>query len=83
MTTLFDLNQTAATAAQTALGKDALAIESIKLEAFSAAGHERADFEQWRTFYDSHLANYTALKSRPSPATLAAEALAKPAPAAS
>ncbi|MGC9940712.1 MAG: hypothetical protein ABSE48_02695 [Verrucomicrobiota bacterium] len=75
-TTLFDLNQTAAVAAVTALGKDALSVESIKLEAFTAAGHDRVDFSQWESYYANHVRNYTALKATPSPA--AKQALAAP-----
>jgi hypothetical protein len=72
-TTLFDLNQSAATAAVTALGKDALATESLKLEAFTASAFDRADFSQWQAYFTNHVANYTSLKAQPSPATKAAE----------
>jgi len=76
MTTLYDLNATAATAANTALDKDPLAVQSIKLEAFNAAGHDRQDFKTWDEFFTQHLANYATLKIRPSPATQAAQAAA-------
>lgn len=76
-TTLFDLNQTAASAAQTALGKDALSVDSIKLEAFNAAGHDRLDYPVWEGFFTGHTQNYASLQSHKSPATLAAEAAAK------
>jgi len=71
-TTLFDLNQSAATAAVTALGKDALATESLKLEAFTASAFDRADFSQWQAYFTNHVANYTSLQAQPSPATKAA-----------
>ena len=80
-TTLFDLNETAASAAKTSLGKDALGTESIKLEAFTAAGHDRLDFEKWQQFFADHRANYATLQTQKSPATLAALAAAKTTPA--
>lgn len=72
-TSLFDLNQTAANAAISALGKDALGTESIMLESFDAAGHDRADFSQWKGYYENHVRNYTQLKATPSPAAKAAQ----------
>jgi hypothetical protein len=75
-TTLFDLNQTAATAAVSALTADALGVESIKLEAFTAAGHDRADYPTWENFFNTNLRNYTNWKKTPSPATASAAAAA-------
>ena len=80
-TTLFDLNQTAAAAALNAIGKDALSVASIKLEAFAAAEHDRVDYPVWENFFTGHIQNYTTMQSRLSPATLAAEAAAKAATA--
>ncbi len=75
-TTLFDLNKTASTAAVTAIGQDALATEGIKLEAFTAAGHDRADFPQWESFFANHVKNYTSQKATLSPAAKASSAAA-------
>jgi hypothetical protein len=75
-TTLFDLNQTAATAAATVLGKDEYTTENMKLEAFNAAGHEKPDYAQWNTFFHQNLDHYANLKLQPSPAALAAKAAA-------
>jgi hypothetical protein len=82
-TTLFDLNKTASTAAVTAIGQDALGTEGIKLEAFTAAGHDRADFPQWDSFFQNHVKNYTTMKATLSPAAkVAANAAALAAKAA-
>jgi hypothetical protein len=71
-TTLFDLNKTASNAAITAIGQDALGTENIKLEAFTVAGHDRADFPQWDAFFQNHVKNYTTQKATLSPAASAA-----------
>ena len=75
-TTLFDLNKTASNAAVTAIGQDALGTENIKLEAFTVAGHDRADFPQWDAFFQNHVKNYTSQKATPSPAAKAAASAA-------
>jgi hypothetical protein len=75
-TTLFDLNKTASAAAITAIGQDALATEGIKLEAFTAAEHDRADFPQWEAFFTNHVKNYTTQKATPSPAAKAEQVAA-------
>jgi hypothetical protein len=72
-TTLFDLNQTAASAAVTAMAEDPLGVEGIKLEAFTAARHDRADFQQWESYFTNHLRNFIALSKSPSPAATAAK----------
>lgn len=79
-TTLFDLHQTASAAALTAQDKTSLQVESIRLESFTAAGHDPADFDQWSEYYNSIRTNYHALKQTPSPAARAAT-VAAPAPA--
>jgi hypothetical protein len=71
-TTLFDLNKTASNAAITAIGQDALGTENIKLEAFTVAGHDRADFPQWDAFFQNHVKNYTTQRATLSPAASAA-----------
>ena len=76
-TTLLDLNQTAAAAATKALtAPDQLAVESVKLEAFTAAAHDRADYPTWESFFTSNLRNYTQWQKTPSPATAAATSAA-------
>ena len=70
-TTLFDLNKTASNAAVTAIGQDALGTENIKLEAFTVAGHDRADFPQWDAFFQNHVKNYTTQKATLSPSAKA------------
>ena len=66
-TTNYDLYKTALAAADSALSApDPLAVESTKLEAFTAAGHERADY------FADHLATLAALKTQKTVATLAA-----------
>ncbi len=77
---MFDLYQTASNAALTALGKDPLATQSIKLEAFNAAGHDRADFVDWEGTFVDRLQMFQTLKNRPSKAaqaSIAAAAAAK------
>lgn len=82
ITTNYDLYKTALDAADTALAApDSLAVESTKLEAFTAAGHERADYTQWNGYFTNHLATFTSLKSQNSPATTAAIAAEKAAAA--
>jgi hypothetical protein len=71
-TTLFDLNKTASNAAITAIGQDALGTTGIELEAFTAAGHDRADFPQWQAFFQNHVKNYTTQKATLSPAAKSA-----------
>ena len=72
-TTLFDLNQTAATAALKALEETPLGYQTIKLDAFKQAGHDHRDFSAWSDFFEHHVANYRMLKTRKSPAAIAAE----------
>ena len=72
-TTLFDLNQTATTAAAAALGKDAYTTENMKLESFNAAGHDKTDYPQWEQYFSGSLATYTALKGQLSPSAKAAQ----------
>ena len=75
-TTLFDLNKTASAAAITAIGQDALGTENIKLEAFTVAGHDRADFPQWDAFFQERLKVYAQRKATLSPAAKAAASAA-------
>jgi hypothetical protein len=81
-TTLFDLNKTASGAAVTALGQDELGTTGIELEAFTSAGHDRADFPQWQAFFQNHVKNYTTQKATLSPAAKAAAQAAAAATAA-
>ena len=72
-TTNYDLYKTALAAADSALSApDPLAVESTKLEAFTAAGHERADYPKWSNYFADHLATLAALKTQKTVATLAA-----------
>ena len=81
--TNYDLYKTALAAADSALNApDIFGVESLKLEAFAAAGHERADFPQWDGYFTSHIGTLSALKSQNSPATSAAIAAEKAAAAA-
>ena len=75
-TTLFDLNKTASNAAVAAIGQDALGTENIKLEAFTVAGHDRADFPQWDAFFQERLKVYAQQKATLSPAAKAASVVA-------
>jgi hypothetical protein len=75
-TTLFDLNQTASAAAVAALGKDEFTTEALKLEAFTSAGYDHADFPIWHQYFTGALGNYTSLKAQLSPAAKAAAAAA-------
>lgn len=68
-TFLFDLNKTAAAAAESALGKIKLEQHHIKTEAFAAAKHEKNDFHEWENFFNMNLANFENLKSRKTRAT--------------
>ena len=73
ITTNYDLYKTSLAAADSALSApDPLAVESSKLEAFTAAGHERADYPQWSDYFADHLQRLTALKTQKTVATLAA-----------
>lgn len=72
MDTLYDLNKTATTAAESAFGKDALAVDSIKIESFASAGHDRLDYPRWESFFINAVANITALKNQPAPSATAA-----------
>jgi len=71
-TTNFDLNKTAAAAALSALAADALGVESIKLEAFTAAGHDRIDFGQWQILFNLNTGNFQNLQKQPAPSAVAA-----------
>ena len=73
---MFDLHQSASNAALTALGKDPLATQSIKLEAFNAAGHDRLDFSDWEGMFIDRLQTFQNLKNRPTKAAQAAIAAA-------
>jgi hypothetical protein len=79
-TTLFDLNKSAIATAEEALDKSAFEILALKSEAFTAAGHEPGDFETWESFFNGHVANFRNLKTRKSPAQLAADLAANTPP---
>lgn len=77
-TTLFDLQKNATAVAESSVGKDQLAVDSLKLEGFNAAGFDRLDYPKWNGFFDESRANIINLKAQPSPATQVAQAAAKP-----
>ena len=71
--TLYDLNKTAVAAAESAFGKDQLAMDSIKVEAFNAAGHDRIDYPKWEQMFNDARASLAFLKSTAAPSATAAK----------
>jgi hypothetical protein len=70
-TTKLDLKKTAAAAALSLAGEDALGLDAGAMEAFTAAKHDRLDFQDWKIMFNNELTNNATLAKQPAASAIA------------